>query len=56
MFLGEFGQLLRGVVADGCQFQALLLKFIDPALQLDQLRPAVGSPIRRSHEDEHGSF
>ena len=56
MLHGEVGQNLRRVVADRYQFQSLLANLINAPLQLDQLRPAVGSPIRRSYEDEHGSL
>ena len=47
----EFGEDVRWVVADGRDSDALGLKFIYSILQLDQLRFAIGSPVRRTVEN-----
>ena len=47
VLIAEGFQNLGRVVADGGQSETLIAKLFDLALQLDQLRPAVGSPIRR---------
>ena len=49
----EVGEHVARVIADRRQPDTPRPQFIDPALQLDQLRAAVGSPVGRSKEDEH---
>jgi hypothetical protein len=52
----EVGQNLPAVVADGGDAEAAILKVLETSLQLDELRLAVGSPVRRANEDEHCTF
>ena len=52
----ELGEDLRWVVTNSRDFDAFRSKFIYSALQLDQLRFAVWSPIGGSVEDEHRAF
>jgi hypothetical protein len=53
VLIAEGFQNLGRVVADGGQSKTLVAKLLYLTLQLDQLRPAVGSPIRRTEEDQH---
>jgi hypothetical protein len=52
---GEAGQYLLRIVADDGQPDAVLAEILDATLQLDQLRSAERSPIRRAHEHQHGT-
>src|SRR5207244_11079492 len=52
----EGGQYFGWIVAYCSHSPALLLHVLQAALQFDQLRFAIGSPIRRTEEDEHCSF
>jgi hypothetical protein len=49
-------QDFRRVVADGGQLDSLLLELGFGALQLDQLRFAVGSPVGRTEKEQHGAI
>jgi hypothetical protein len=53
VLLAKGGDDLDGVIADGDNAQPLRLDLSEMTLQLDQLRFAVGSPIRGSDEDQH---
>jgi len=53
--LGEVLQYGRAVVADRSQLDPMLLKSLFRVLQLDQLRFAEGSPVRRSEEKKYRS-
>jgi hypothetical protein len=50
---GEVSQNLLRIVADGSDLDALLAKLLDATLQLDELRAAERSPIRRAEEHQH---
>jgi hypothetical protein len=53
--IGEVSQNLLRVVRDRRQSDAVLAEFVDPTLQLDELRAAVRSPIRGAEEYQHGA-
>jgi hypothetical protein len=53
MPLAEVRQDRGRVVADGGQPDAVLTQFFDAALQLDELRAAVRSPVRGAEEHQH---
>jgi hypothetical protein len=44
------------IVTNGDEPETMPADVVVAALQLDQLRLAVGSPVGRSKEDEHGAF
>lgn len=52
MPLGKVSERGHLVVADGEQPDAPVLKLVGDALQLDQLRLAVGSPARAAIEED----
>ncbi len=52
---GKILQDFFRVIADGCQFDSLLLESRDGALQLNQLPLAEGSPIRGTEKEENGA-
>jgi hypothetical protein len=52
---GKAAQDLPRVIGDRRQSETVLAEFLDPALQLDELRAAERSPIRRSEEHQHGA-
>src|SRR5206468_5323065 len=51
--LRKVGQDGHRIVANGSQRETLTLQFRHTALQLHELRLAIGSPVRRSEEYEH---
>jgi hypothetical protein len=53
MPLCKVGKNLLGVVADRRQTYAVLAEFVDTTLQLNELRAAERSPIRRAEEHQH---
>jgi hypothetical protein len=55
VLLAERRKRFRRVVADGRESQPFVLKLFDPALQLDELRFAVRSPIGGPEEHQHGA-
>src|SRR5712692_7843362 len=56
MRLGEPARDVRRVVADGGDVNAVALETVDGILQLDELRAAVGSPIRAAEKDQQQPF
>ena len=54
MLIAEGLQNLYRVIADAHQPQPFGAKRLYLTLQLDELRPAVRSPVRRAEEDDHG--
>jgi hypothetical protein len=56
MPVSEFLEYSFTVVTDGRQLDPLLLKPFSCCLQLDQLRFAEGSPIRRTEKQQNGSI
>src|SRR5260370_25015254 len=56
MLAAETGEKFRRIVADRREAQALIPKFLDPVLQLDELRLAIRSPVGRTDEDDHGTL
>jgi hypothetical protein len=53
MFPAESSQNSLRIVTDYRQAKAFAAKFIDSSLQLDELRFAIGSPVRRANEHQH---
>jgi len=53
---GERGQDLRRIVTDRRQAETAPAKIVEAILQLDELRLAVRSPVRRSEEHQHRAF
>jgi hypothetical protein len=53
--IGEEFQNFLGIIADGCQLDALLFEPWDGALQLDQLPFAEGSPVGRTEKEKNGA-
>ena len=53
--IGKEPQDILAVVTDGGEFDALLFKSRDGALQLDQLALAKGSPIGGAKKKKNGS-
>jgi hypothetical protein len=51
--VGEFLERRRRIVADRNEPETLLPDLIVAALQLDELRLAIGSPVGRAEEHEH---
>ena len=56
MFVGEIFEDGFAVIADGSQLEALLFKFCDGGLQLDQLPFAVRSPIGGTENQQNRSL